>query len=139
MSLDYTKLTTRAQCDEATAEVDYRLLTFTTRDANTTLADTRTTRTKTSASAQLDEVNGEILSAESILALPTTSAKTREAKTDELEALRLQKKRLEKRTRLDTGFDAFIDDVNEEQNDTLTTLLTTIKAGFAQRRDELSE
>lgn len=139
MPLDYSKLINHAQCDEATAEVDYRLLTFTTRDANTILADTRTTRTKTSASARLDEVNGEILSAESILALPTTSAKTREEKTDELAALRVQKKRLEKRARQDTGFDAFIDDVDQEQNDTLTTLLTTIKAGIARRRDELSE
>ncbi|GAB3829919.1 hypothetical protein [Hymenobacter jeollabukensis] len=44
--------------------------------------------------------------------------------------------RREKRICQDPG-SALIDDVDEEQNDTLTALFTTTRAGIARRRDEL--
>ena len=55
----YALLTTRAECDAATADLDFELLTFTTRDANLDLADLRADRSQATSTGQLALLDGK--------------------------------------------------------------------------------
>ena len=135
--MDYAPLTTRALCDQATAEIDFELETFTVRDANADLSDKRAERTQTSVAAQLALVQAKIAVADSILAAPGLDADTIEQHTDERDAYVVQRKKLEKRARRVSGLSEFLADVDAEQNAAQVTLLTTIRAGIAAHRATL--
>ncbi|GAB3869976.1 hypothetical protein GCM10028824_17920 [Hymenobacter segetis] len=138
MALDYSSLTDRALCDAATAEVEFELKTFTTRDAVGELADDRATRAKSDTTSQLAKVNAKIASADAVLAAPGIDAELLETTTDERAALVVQQTRLTKRNRLSSGLTRFLADVDAEQVSTQIATLNTVKAGIATHRATLT-
>lgn len=137
MALDYSSLTDRAMCDAATAEIDFELLTFTTREVVGTLADTRTERSKNSTSAQLAAVNSKIAAADILLATAGIDPDLLEKTTDDRAALLVRRTTLTKRGRNAAGLDHFLSDVDAEQVDTQVATLTTIKSGIVAHRATL--
>lgn len=138
MPVDFSFLTTFAECDAATAEIDFELKTFTVRDVVIDLADDRADRAKSSTTSRLAKVNGKIASADAVLASAGIDDDTREEATDERAALLVQRTALTKRNRLSTGTARFMVDVDAEQVDTQVATLTGIKAGIAAHRPTLS-
>ena len=138
MTVDYALLTDRAMCDAATAEIDFELKTFTTREAQGGLTDTRSTRTATTTTAELAKTNSLIASKDVLLATPGLDAVTLQDAADERAALLVHRTALTKRGRLTSGLDRFLTEVNGAQIDTQVTTLTTIKAGIATHRATLT-
>lgn len=137
MAIDYSVLTTRAECDAATQELDFELKTFATRDANLDLADDRAGRAKDNTAAQLSKVNGEIASLDYRLAQPGLDATTQADLADEREGYVVQRKKLEKRNRQATGPNRLLADVDAEQIAIQVALLNQVKAGIAAHRATL--
>ncbi len=137
MPADFTLLTTRAECDAATAEAEFELKTFSTRDANIGLADERADRTQTSTASQLAQVDAKIASNTALLAVAALDADTRETATDELAALHVRRTGLAKRNRLATGVTRFLATVDAAQIAAQVATLTSVKAGIATRRATL--
>ncbi|TYZ09315.1 hypothetical protein FY528_11260 [Hymenobacter lutimineralis] len=137
MPLDYTTLSDRAQCDAATAEVDFELRSFSVRDSNLDLADERAERTQTSTAAQLARVEAKIASNDILLATAGIDEETRETATDERAALLVQRTRLQKRARQAQGVSRFLADVDVEQIAKQVEVLTAVKAGIATHRATL--
>ncbi|GAA3919455.1 hypothetical protein [Hymenobacter algoricola] len=137
MPLDYTTLTTRAECDAATVEVDFELLSYTVRDANIDLSEERADRSQASIAAQLSVLDTRIATAEAILGLTTIDAETREQKTLERDTALAQRKKLLKRAKQTTSVTHFLADVGVEQIARQVEVLTAVKAGIAQHRTTL--
>ncbi|MFD2784132.1 hypothetical protein [Hymenobacter rubripertinctus] len=135
--IDYTILITRADCDTATAELDFELKTFSTRDATLDLADERGDRAQASASAQLASLDGRIAAAENLLAATGIAAELREATTDDLALLRAQRTKLDKRTRQQGGVRRFLAAVDAQQVADQVATLTAARAGVAAHRATL--
>ena len=138
MAADYSLLTNWAMCDQATAEIEFELKTFTTREAQGELADTRSTRTATTTTAELAKVNSLIGSKDVLLATTGLDADTIQQATDERAALLVRRTSLTKRGRLASGLDRFLTDVDAEQVANQVATLTTVKAGVATRRATLT-
>ena len=138
MALDYATLTTRAECAQAIAEIDFELKAFAARDLNADVADDRADRSKTTTAAQLSKVNGEIAALDYRLAQPGLDADVAADLSDEREAYVVQRKRLEKRNRQVTGVDRFLADVDVEQIAQQVATLTGVKAGIAAHRATLT-
>jgi|GEM_PF-1550818 len=138
MPLDYTLLATIAECDEATAEVDYELLTYTTRDANIDLSEVRADRTQASVTAQLNALNTTIASTEAILGLTTIDPETRAKNALEHDNAVGQRNKLLKRAKQTTNVTHFLADVKVEQIEKQVEMLTAAKAGIAARRAVLA-
>ena len=134
---DYNLLTTQAECDAATTEVDFELKTYTTRDANLDLADDRDERSKTSTAAQLAKVDGEIAALDYRMAQPGLSPAEAGDLADEREAFVVQRKKLLKRNRQAAGTVRFLADIDVDQVAAQVALLTQAKAGIATRRAQL--
>jgi hypothetical protein len=137
MALDYSSLTDRALCDAATAEIDFRLKTFATRDMVGDLADDRADRSQTTVAAQLTDVNARIAVVDAILAAPGIGEKQRTDSNDERAALLVRRTALTKRNQQTTGLDRFLGDVDAEQIDSQLATLGTVKAGIATHRATL--
>ncbi|GAB3590689.1 hypothetical protein [Hymenobacter daeguensis] len=137
MALDYSSLTDRAMCDAATAEIEFELKTYTTRQAQGELTDTRSERTATTTTAQLAKVNAQIATQDILLATAGLDADTLEAATDERAALLVRRTALTKRNRLASGLDRFLADVDGEQMEAQVATLNTAKAGIAAHRATL--
>ena len=138
MPIDYALLTDRAMCDKATAEVDFKLLTYTTHDAVGVLADTRADRSQSSTSAQLTVVNSKIAAADILLATAGIDPGLLEKTTDDRAALLVRRTTLSKRGRNADGLDHFLSEVDAEQVDAQVAALTTIKAGIVAHRATLT-
>lgn len=138
MILDYTTLKDHAQCDAATAEVDFELLSFTVRDVTSDLDDKRAERLQSTSTTQLAAVELKITSVEAILALTSITEEEREEKDNELGGLKKQRKKLQKRLLQVSGVSEFLTDVDIIQNEQQVELLTEVKAGIARHRDTLS-
>lgn len=136
--VDYTLLTNRAECDAATADLDFELLTYTTRDANLDLADLRADRSQATSTGQLALLDGKITAAESLLAATGIAPALLEATTDDLALLRAQRTKLAKRNRLSTGTTRFLASVDAQQVTDQVATLTTAKAGVVAHRATLS-
>ncbi|MBC8085505.1 MAG: hypothetical protein H7Z21_20085 [Hymenobacter sp.] len=135
--IDYLLLTTRAECDVATAELDFELLTFTTRDANLDLADLRADRNQASGTSQLAQLDSKIAADESLIAAPGIDAALLEATIDNLALQRAQRTKLAKRTRLSTGTSRFLASVDAQQVSDQVATLTAAKTGVATHRATL--
>jgi hypothetical protein len=138
MAIDYTVLTTHAECDKADKEISFELKALTTRDANLDLADDRSDRSQDSTTAQLSKVTGEIKTLDYRLAEPGLDPETQADLSDEREAWVVQRKKLEKRNRQTQGAARLLADVDTEQIAIQVTLLQQVKAGIAARRAELT-
>ncbi|GAA4365253.1 hypothetical protein GCM10023185_35410 [Hymenobacter saemangeumensis] len=135
--IDYALLTTRAECDTATTELDFELLTYTTRDANLDLADMRADRSLSSTAGQLALLDGRISAAQNLLAAPGIDAALLEKTTDDLALMRAQRTKLAKRNRLSTGTTRFLASVDAQQISDQVATLTAAKAGVAAHRATL--
>lgn len=138
MSVDYSLLTTRAMCDEATAEIDFEIKTYTTQEAQSELTDTRTKRTATRKAAKLVKVNALINSKDILLATAGLDAETMEKATNERAALLVQRTTLSKSKSLASGVARFFIGVDTEQIAQQVEALTKVKVGIAAHRDTLS-
>ena len=136
--MDYSSLTTRAECDTATTEVDFEMRTFASRDTAGDLAGERAERTQASTASQLAKVDAKIASANAVLAAPGIDADLQETTTDELAALQVQRTKLVKRGRLSTGVVRFLAVVDAEQVAQQVATLTAVKAGIATHRATLT-
>ena len=112
--MDFSALTTRAECDAATAEVAFELRTFTARDVVADVSGERADRSQASTSTELAKTDTKIANAQALLAAPGISAETREEATDELAALQVQRTRLAKRQRQAGGLPRFLALVDAE-------------------------
>jgi len=112
--MDYSALTTRAECDTATAEVAFELRTFTARDAAADISGERADRSQASATTDLAKVATQIANAQALVAAPGISPDTRQEAPDELAALQVQRTRLAKRRRQAGGLPRFLALVNAE-------------------------
>ncbi|TGE15586.1 hypothetical protein [Hymenobacter elongatus] len=137
MSVDYSLLTTRALCDEATAEIEFELKTYTTREAQGELTDTRTQRTATRTTAQLAKVNAQIATQDILLATAGLDADTLQTATDERAALLVRRTSLSKSKSLTSGVARFFIGVDTEQIAKQVETLTTVKEGIATHRATL--
>lgn len=136
--MDYTTLTTRAECDAATAEVAFELRTFTARDTVADVSGERADRNQASTTADLAKVDAKIASAEAMIAAPGISADTRQEATEELAALQVLRTRLAKRQRQAGGLPRFLALVDAEQVAAQVATLTTVQQGIATHRATLS-
>ncbi|MGI4870114.1 MAG: hypothetical protein ACRYFX_02930 [Janthinobacterium lividum] len=136
--MDYSALTTKAECDAATAEVDFELRTFASRDTAADLTTERAGRAQASTTSELAKVDAKIASAQAVLAAPGIDADLTETTTDELAALQVQRTRLAKRNRLSTGVTRFLAVVDAEQVARQVQTLTDVKAGIAAHRATLT-
>jgi hypothetical protein len=136
--IDYALLTDRAECDAATADLDFELLTSTTRDANLDLADLRADRSQASSTGQLAVLDGKITAAESLIAATGIAPALLEATTDDLALLRAQRTKLAKRNRLSTGTTRFLASVDAQQIADQVATLTAAKAGVVTHRATLT-
>ena len=136
--IDYQLLTTQAECDAATAELDFELKTYSTRDANLDLADERGERAQTSATAQLAALDGKIAAAQNLLAAPGIADELRDTTTDDLALLQAQRTKLAKRTRQQAGVRRFLSSVDAQQVADQVATLTAARAGVAAHRATLS-
>lgn len=135
--IDYALLTTQAECDTATAELDFELRTFSTRDANLDLADERGERAQASAAAQLAALDGKIAAALNLLAAPGIDPALQETTTDDLALLQAQRTKLAKRTRQQAGVRRFLASVDAQQVADQVATLTAAKTGVAAHRATL--
>lgn len=137
MPVDYVLLTDRALCDAATAEIEFELKTYATREAVGELADTRTERSRNSTTAQLAVVNSKITAADVLLATAGIDPALLEKTTDDRAALLVRRTTLTKRGRSADGLNHFLSEVDAEQVDSQVATLTTVKAGIATHRATL--
>lgn len=136
--MDFSALTTRAECDAATAEVTFELRTFTARDAVADISGERADRSQASTTTDLAKTDTKIANAQALMAAPGISAETREEATDELAALQVQRTRLAKRQRQAGGLPRFLALVDAEQVAAQVATLTTVQQGIAAHRTTLS-
>lgn len=136
--MDYATLTTRAECDAATAEIAFELRTFTARDAAADVSGERANRSQASTAAELAKLESQISNAQALMAAPGISDDTRQDATDELAALQVQRTRLTKRQRQAGGVPRFLALVDAEQVAAQVATLTTMQQGIAAHRATLS-
>jgi len=137
--MDFFALTTRAECDAATAEVDFELRTFTARDAVADISGERADRSQASATTELAKLDTKIANAQAMMAAPGISADTRQEASDELAALQVQRTRLSKRQRQSGGVPRFLALVDAEQVAAQVATLTTVQQDIAAHRATLSQ
>ncbi|MBO2008139.1 hypothetical protein [Hymenobacter negativus] len=124
MALDLTKLTTRAECDEALESLEAELDTYQHRDDSLDYADRQAGRTSTSVTAQLAGVNAEIAGLEAMLAVPGLTAAQQRTTSGKLRRANDRKDNLTERGQARTGAVAFLADVDTEQVNAQVTVLT---------------
>ncbi|AMR26896.1 hypothetical protein A0257_07105 [Hymenobacter psoromatis] len=137
MNPDYSLLTTKAECDAATADVTYELKTFSYRDTGLDLADDRATRSQASGAAALARKEADIVVAQGQATLPGLTALQQQDAADALELLQAQRKQLLKRNRTTTGTDRFLASVDAAQVQAQVDTLTAVLAAIVARRATL--
>ncbi|WP_046247517.1 hypothetical protein [Hymenobacter terrenus] len=138
MVLNYNLLLTYADCDQATADVDFKLVGLAADDAVDTATDARATRTQTTVGTQLGTVNRELASLDFQLTDPNLDTATQDELRSKRKALEVRQEGLQKRNATVTGPKRFLDDATNEEVDLLVTFWTNVKAGIATRRSVLS-
>ncbi|PJJ58946.1 hypothetical protein [Hymenobacter chitinivorans] len=125
-------------CDEATAEIDFQIKTYTTQEAQSELTDTCAKWTATRKAAKLVKMNARIASQDILLATPGLDAATLQEATNERAALLVQRTGLSKTKSLASGVTRFFIGVDTELMAQQVAKLTTVKQGIAVHRDTLS-
>ena len=128
----------RADADKAAEEVTFRIDTYTTRDANSTMADKRATRAQTRETDAVAKVDGEIALAQEQLTLPSLTGQARIAKADELEGLQIRRRKLLRPDEETPGYTRFIADVGAGEDDGLLAFLQAVLAGIGTHRATLT-
>ncbi|WP_143069747.1 MULTISPECIES: hypothetical protein [Hymenobacter] len=137
MSPDYSLLTTWAECDAATADVNFELKTYSYRDTGLDLADERADRSQASGAAALAKKDGEILTAQGQAALPGLTPQQQQDALDNLELLQAQRKKIMRSNRSTAGTDRFLKTVDAAQVQGQVDVLTAALAGIAAHRATL--
>lgn len=137
MPFDKNLLTSHAECDEATAELDAELDTLQHRDDTIAYHDRQDGRVATKTASRLAVLGARIASYTTTLAQPDLDATTRRTVEDQLLTATYQKTKLTNRAAARTGAAAFLADVDAEQVARQVAALTEAKALVATRRAEL--
>ncbi|MBT9392347.1 hypothetical protein KLP40_04155 [Hymenobacter sp. NST-14] len=137
MNPDYALLTTRAECDAATADVTFELKTFSHRDAGLDIADERASRSQASGAAALAKKDAEILVAQGQAAVPGLTPEQQQDANDALELLQAQRKKIMKSNRTSAGTARFLSTVDAAQVQGQVEVLTAVLAGIAAHRATL--
>ena len=138
MNPDYSLLTTWAECDAATADVNFELKTYSYRDTGLDLADARADRSQASGAAALAKKDGEILTAQGQAALPGLTPQQQQDALDNVELLQAQRKKIMRGNRTSAGTDRFLKTVDAAQVQGQVDVLTAALAGIAAQRATLS-
>ena len=137
MPADPNLLTTRAECDEADADLDAEIDGYQYRDTGIDFRDRQAGRTQTEVSGALAGVNAEIASFTTSLAqsdLPTTLRRQYESK---LRKANDRKDNLTERGEARTGSGAYLAAVDADQVAAQVQVLTDAKAAVAARKAAL--
>ena len=137
MALNLTLLTTKAECDEALADLAAELDTYQHRTTNLDYADRRADRVITDVSAQLAGVNAEIAAYTAILATPSLTASLRKTNESKLRRANDRKDNLNERGQSRTGSAAFLAAVDAEQVTAQVATLTSAQQSVTTRRAAL--
>ena len=138
MNPDYSFLTTRAECDAATADVEFELKTFSYRDTGLEITDERASRSQAAGAAALAKKDGEILTAQGEAALAGLTALQQQDAADKVELLQAQRKQIMKANRTSAGTARFLGTVDAAQVQGQVDVLTTVLAGITAHRPTLS-
>lgn len=136
--VDFTDLTTRADCDKATDEVTYRLETFTTRDANNALAEKRTARSQAQEADTLARLDADISKVQGVLAATSPDDRDHQDAADDLIILQARRRKLARPDAETPGYLRFMADVTAGQGDGQIAFLQAVLNGIAAHRATLS-
>lgn len=134
---DLSKLTTRAECDEALESLAAELDTYQHRDSSLDYADRQAGRTTTTTTAQLAGVNAEIAGLEAMLAVPGLTATQQRTTSGKLRRANDRRDNLTERGQARTGATAFLADVDAEQVAAQVTVLTTAQTSVTSHKATL--
>ncbi|SDY58086.1 hypothetical protein [Hymenobacter psychrophilus] len=137
MNPDYTLLTNWAECDAATADVNFELKTYSYRDTGLDLADERADRSQASGAAALAKKDGEILTAQGQAALPSLTPQQQQDALDVVELLQSERKKIMRGNRTSAGTARFLKTVDAAQVQAQVDVLTAVLAGIATQRATL--
>ena len=137
MPLDVTPLTTRAECDEALAELNAELDGYAVRNTNLEYADRRAERTEADADGRLASVEAEIAAYTAILAAPGITPALRKQNETKLRRANDRKDNLTDRGSARTGVARLLAAVDAEQIAAQVAVLTQAKDEVTAHRATL--
>lgn len=137
MALDLTLLTTRAECDEALADLATELETYQHRNDNLDYAAGQADRTLGDVTARLAGVQAEIDSYTAMLNVPNMPATLRKQTESRLRRANDRKDNLAERNSARTGSAAFLAAVDAEQVAAQVATLTSAQQAVATRKGAL--
>ena len=137
MALDLTLLTTKAECDEALADLGTELEAYQHRTDNLDYAGRQADRAQGDATARLAGVQAEIDSYAAMLQVPGLSATLRKQTESKLRRATDRKDNLNERGGTRTGSAAFLAAVDSAQLDAQVAVLNDATAQVAARKGQL--
>lgn len=137
MALDLTLLTTKAECDDALADLQAELEGYQHRTANLDYASQQAGRTLDDVTARLAGVQAEIDSYTAMLNVPGLSAALRKQTESKLRRATDRKDNLAERSSARTGTAAFLAAVDAEQVAAQVATLTAAQQAVTTRKAAL--
>jgi chromosome segregation ATPase len=137
MALDLTLLTTRAECDDALADLQAELDGYQHRTSNLDFAATQSERSTADVAARLAGVQAEIDSYTAMLNTPNMPAALRKQTESKLRRANDRKDNLTERNSTRTGPAAFLASVDSEQLAAQVATLTSAQAAVTTHRATL--
>lgn len=137
MALDLTPLTTKAECDEALADLQAELEGYQHRTGNLEYADRQADRAQGDVSARLAGVQAEINSYTSMLSTPGILPALRKQTESKLRRANDRKDNLSERGSIRTGSAAVLAAVDEAQLEAQVAILTDAIAQVTARKGQL--
>ena len=137
MAFDLTLLTTKAECDEALADLATELETYQHRTTNLDYADRQAGRTLDDVTTRLAGVQAEIDSYTAMLNIPNIPAALKKQTESKLRRATDRKDNLTERGQARTGAAAFLAAVDAEQVAAQVATLTSAQVAVATRKAAL--
>jgi hypothetical protein len=137
MALDLTLLTTKAECDDALADLAAELDGYQHRTANLDYAATQADRSTADVAARLAGVQAEIDSYTAMLNVPNMPAALKKQTESKLRRATDRKDNLAERSQARTGAAAFLAAVDAEQVAAQVATLTSAQAAVSSRKAAL--
>lgn len=137
MALDLTLLTTKAECDEALADLTAELETYQHRTDNLDYAGRQADRSQGDVTARLAGVQAEIDSYTAVLKVPNLSAVLRKQTESKLRRATDRKDNLSERGSTRTGSAALLAAVDSAQLDAQVAVLSDAIAQVTTRKGQL--
>jgi hypothetical protein len=138
MALDLTLLTTRAECDDALADLQAELDGYQHRTTNLDFAATQADRSTADVTARLAGVQAEIDSYTAMINTPNMPVALKKQTESKLRRANDRKDNLTERNSARTGTAAFLANVDAEQVAAQVSTLTAAQSAVATRRASLA-